>query len=67
LDGKGMTEPEEERSEQATIIFKKKGRKERKKSPSIHQRFLFNRGEAYHLSLGGGGVGVGAAAATATR
>jgi len=48
LDGKGMTEPEEERSEQATIIFKKKkGRKERKKGPSIHQRFLLNTtGEA---------------------
>jgi len=64
---KGVTEPREERSEQPSIISPKKW-KQRKKGPSIHQRFLFNRGEAYHLSLGGGGgVGVGAAAATATR
>jgi len=63
---KGVTEPREERSEQPSIISQKKW-KQRKKGPSIHQRFLFNRGEAYHLSLGGGGVGVGAAAATATR
>jgi len=47
-----MTEPEEERSEQATIIFKKKGRKERKKGPSIHQIFLLNTtGEAGLSSL----------------
>jgi len=52
LDGKGMTEPEEERSEQATIIFKKKGRKERKKGPRIHQIFLLNTtGEAGLSSL----------------
>jgi len=64
-----VTEPREERSEQPSIISPKKW-KQRKKGPSIHQRFLFDRGEAYHLSLGGGGgvgVGAGAAAATATR
>jgi len=58
-----MTEPEEERSEQATIIFKKK-RKEGKKERSEHPSKIFvehNRGGRPIISLGGG-----AGAATAT-